>query len=91
MLDIEFVSNLAKEKQQNMLQTVKENKTTTASTTTTTTTTPQTTTAIKHERRLTLVLVQTQLDLLQLVQQRNVLCFEFVLYELLASDFPWKL
>ena len=89
MLDIEFVSNLAKEKQQNMLQTVKENKTTTASTTTTTTTT--TTTAIKHERRLTLVLVQTQLDLLQLVQQRNVLCFEFVLYELLASDFPWKL
>ena len=89
MLDIEFVSNLAKEKQQNMLQTVKENKTTTASTTTTTT--PQTTTAIKHERRLTLVLVQTQLDLLQLVQQRNVLCFEFVLYELLASDFPWKL
>ena len=90
MLDIEFVSNLAKEKQQNMLQTVKENKTTTASTTTTTTT-PQTTTAIKHERRLTLVLVQTQLDLLQLVQQRNVLCFEFVLYELLASDFPWKL
>ena len=71
-----------------MLHTIKVDKTTTT-TTTTTLTTP--TTAIKHERRLTLVLVQTQLDLLQLVQQRNVLCFEFVLYELLASDFPWKL
>ena len=43
-----------------MLHTIKEDKTTT--TTTTTLTTP--TTAIKHERRLTLVLVQTQLDLL---------------------------